>query len=51
MLLVLENRNYVIRVIMLKSKKYNYSIEERTRIFHYSKDTSREKFVKLYVKI
>jgi hypothetical protein len=51
MLLVLENHSRVIRVIILKSKKYNYLIEEKTYIFHYSKDTSREKFAKSHTKI
>jgi hypothetical protein len=51
MLLVLENHNHAIRVIMLKSKEYNYSIEERTRIFYYSKNASREKFAKSRTKI
>jgi hypothetical protein len=49
--LVLENRSYAIRVTILKSKEHNYSIEERTRIFHYSKDASREKFAKSRTKI
>jgi hypothetical protein len=51
MLLVLENHSYAIRVIILKSKEHNYSIEERMRIFYYSKNTSREKFAKSRTKI
>jgi hypothetical protein len=51
MFLVLENHNRAIRVIMLKSKEYNYLIEEKTHIFYYSKNTSREKFAKSYTKI
>jgi hypothetical protein len=51
MFLVLENHNRIIRVTILKSKEYNYSIEEKTRIFYYSKNTSKEKFAKSYTKI
>jgi hypothetical protein len=51
MLLVLENHSYIIRVITLKNKKYSYLTEERIYIFYYSKNTSREKFAKLYAKI
>jgi hypothetical protein len=51
MFLVLENYSRAIKVIILKNKKYNCSIEEKTRIFYYSKNASREKFVKSRTKI
>jgi hypothetical protein len=51
MFLVFENQNHIIKIIILKSKKYNYSIEEKIYIFYYSKNTNKKKFAKLYTKI